>query len=74
MITIKKNKLSEHMVKAGFTGAGLARAARISQGYVCQVMNGKRAILAPTAKKICDALGCNFDDVFEIGGRSDGEH
>ena len=66
MIIIKSGELSERMARAGFTGAGLARATGISQGYVCQVLNGKRAVLPPTAKKICNTLGCEFDEIFEI--------
>ena len=66
MITVRGTELKECMIRNGFTGAGLARATGISKGYVCQMINGKRNILPPTAKKICDALGCSFDDVFTI--------
>ena len=66
MIIIKKDAISERMIKGGFTGAELARTAGISKGYVCQILNGKRTVLPPTAKKICDALDCEFDDAFEI--------
>jgi transcriptional regulator with XRE-family HTH domain len=54
------------MIRKGFTGAGLAKAAGISQGYIVYILQGKRSILPPTAKKICDALGCEFDEIFEI--------
>ena len=66
MITARCEELRERMIRAGLTGAGLARAAGISQGYICQMMNGKRSILPPTAKKITEALQCGFDDVFVI--------
>jgi len=69
MIRAKRDLLADRMIREGFTGAGLARAVRLTQGYVCQVVNGKRTILPPTAKKICDVLGCEFDDVFEIAMR-----
>ena len=67
MITVKRRELKERMIKAGLTGAGLAKKAGITQGYVCLILNGKRTVLPPTAKKICDVLFCNFDDVFFIG-------
>ena len=66
MIIAKGKELKERIIKAGLTGVGLAKAAGVSQGYVCQIINGKRTILPPTAKKICDTLNCNFDDIFII--------
>ena len=66
MICTKGKALSEQMIRAGLTGAGLARTTGITQGYICQIVNGKRSPMPPTAKRICDALGCEFDDVFEI--------
>ena len=73
MITVKTAALNERMIKTGYTGAELSRATGITRGYISQMLNGKRSILPPTAKKICDALGCVFDDVFEIKERNDGE-
>jgi len=67
MVQVKTKELSEYMIRAGFTGAGLARAAGITQGYMSQILNGRRPVLMPpTAKKICDALECDFDVLFEI--------
>ena len=66
MITARRTKLKNTMIRRGFTGAGLARTTGISQSYIVNILQGKRSILPPTAKKICDALGCEFDDVFEI--------
>jgi transcriptional regulator with XRE-family HTH domain len=66
MITVKQPELKNTMVRQGYTGAGLARATGISQAYIVYILQGKRSILPPTAKKISDALRCDFDDVFEI--------
>ena len=66
MIITDTNKLKEVMTRKGFTGAGFAKASGISQCYVVQILQGKRTILAPIAKKICDTLECDFDDVFSI--------
>ena len=79
MIIAKSKALSALMIRAGFTGAELARTAGITQGYANQIINGKRTTRPPTAKKICDALGCRFDDVFLIKGEAadggaDGNH
>ena len=56
------------MIRTGYTGAGLAKATGLTQGYMSFVLRGKRTVLPPTAKKICKALGCEFDDVFIIKG------
>jgi len=69
VIIAKTDTIKSHLMKAGYTGAGLARDIEISQGYVCQILNGKVAVLAPTAKKIYSALGCAFDEIFEIRER-----
>lgn len=66
MITINRQALDERMIRQGYTKAGLARAAGISKGYVSQVLNCKRQIMPPIAKKICETLACSFDDIFSI--------
>ena len=68
MITVKQAELRSSMIRKGFTGKGLAKAAGLTQGYMSFVLRGKRKILPPTAKRICDVLGCEFDDVFQITG------
>ena len=64
MITLKVDSMKAQMAKRGFSALGLSRAAGVSQSYFCQILNRKRMVAAPTAKKICDALDCSFDDVF----------
>ena len=57
------------MARGGYTGVALSRAAGITPSHISQLINGRRQTVLPTtAKRICDALGCNFDDVFEIRG------
>ena len=68
LITTKKPEFRNAMIRKGYTGAGLATAAGLTQGYVSYVMRGKRSILPPTAKRICEVLECEFDDVFSIEG------
>jgi DNA-binding XRE family transcriptional regulator len=66
MIKAKKNEIQNIMIRRGFTGVGLAKASDISQSYIVQIINGKRTLLATTAKKICGTLQCEFDDIFFI--------
>jgi len=66
MIIAKRSEITARMAKTGFTGVGLSKAAGISQGYVVQILSGKRNPLPPTAKKICAALQCEFDDIFTL--------
>jgi len=73
LIVAKKDALSCRMAKAGFTGAGLAKAAGISQGYVVLILSGKRSPLPPIAKKICTTLRCDFDDIFTLKNRKAGD-
>ena len=70
----KKDEIIKRMAKAGFTGAGLAKASGVSQSYITQILSGKKNVLAPTAKKIYMALQCDFDDIFKLKiGESDYE-
>ena len=54
------------MAKSGFTGVALAEATNLSQSYVTQILNCKRSISPPVAKRICEILKCDFDDIFII--------
>ena len=66
MIITKTAELKDKMTRQGFSGQGFAKATGISQSYIVQILSGKRTVLAPTAKRICDTLKCDFDDVFVI--------
>lgn len=64
LIIVKKDEIINKMARAGFTGAGLAKASGVSQSYIVQILSGNRNMLPPTAKKICTTLQCEFDDIF----------
>lgn len=66
MIEIKEKDLKERMIKQGYTQSKLAQETGISQSYIVMLLSGKRSMLPPTAKKIYEALDCNFDDIFII--------
>lgn len=54
------------------SAAQIAAAARLSQSTVSRVFRGE-GCQVKTAKKLCQALGCGFSDLFEIrkGGGAD---
>lgn len=58
--------LKELVLKSGFSLRGLGRETGISSGYIVQLVNGCRNPSPITAKKITDALGVTFDDIFYI--------
>lgn len=59
-------KLKELIIKSGFSIRGFGRKIGISSGYVVQVCNGNRNPSPEVAKKITDALGVGFDEIFFI--------
>jgi DNA-binding Xre family transcriptional regulator len=70
MITAKKHELKGRMARSGFSGVDIARETKLSQSFVSQMISGKRNVSPATARKICLALRCEFDDVFDITEQS----
>jgi len=58
-------KLKDFMEEAGFSGVGLAKAVGVSPSYISQIVRRRRTLSAPTAKRICEVLGCTFKDIFQ---------
>lgn len=69
-----KSSFMEARLKAGFSMRGLAAAAGISYGAVFHIEHGK-AVMPKSARKLCEVLGVEFDEVFMIvkEGKADGE-
>ncbi|OKP82844.1 hypothetical protein A3844_23025 [Paenibacillus helianthi] len=63
---IKAEKLTELMFRKGWTRRQLAKSAGIGEVTAQQVCNGQRNPSPPVAKKIVDALGVEFEDIFEL--------
>lgn len=60
-------KFEQAYLKAGFSCRGLAKSAGISPATLHRNIHAQNRYFSPiTAKKICDALGVEFDDIFEI--------
>jgi transcriptional regulator with XRE-family HTH domain len=66
MIIIKKREFCEKMARMGMTQSELAKKAGLYQSYISMIVSGKRFIRATTAKKISEALECNFDEIFKF--------
>ncbi|MYL47666.1 helix-turn-helix domain-containing protein [Virgibacillus halodenitrificans] len=67
MITLKsKNIFNRKIIKQGFSKRGFARANNIAEATLIQISNGKQAPRPETARKICEGLQVEFDDIFLI--------
>ena len=62
---IAKQELARDRILKGWTQTDLVRRANVSHAIVSRAEHG-HAISAKTAKKIADALGRDFEDVFEL--------
>jgi transcriptional regulator with XRE-family HTH domain len=51
-------------IKNGFSQRELAKRAELSSALISQIENSERNPSPNSAKKICDALHVNFDDIF----------
>lgn len=71
MIILKsKKEFNERLIKDGFSKRGFAQKSCVPYATLIQISNGKQSPRPETAKKICEALGVNFDDIFRIVGPS----
>jgi transcriptional regulator with XRE-family HTH domain len=63
---VKVDRLVQHLYRKGWTRRKLAEEARIGEATAQQICAGRRNPSPPVAKKIVDALGLEFDEIFEI--------
>ncbi|MNY79129.1 helix-turn-helix protein [compost metagenome] len=54
------------IIRKGFSKRGLAAVAKIGEATAIQISSGDRNPSPATAKRICEALECSFDDIFVI--------
>lgn len=59
-------RFEELLIKKGFSKKAFAEAANIGQVTALQICNGDRNPSPRIAKRICDTLEVEFDDIFEI--------
>lgn len=66
-ITLKNSlEFEELLIRKGFSKKAFAEAAGIGQVTALQICNGDRSPSPRIAKRICDTLEVEFDDIFEI--------
>lgn len=68
MLIVLKNRdeFNQTITKVGFSKRAFARECGLTESTLIQISNEKQSPRPDTAKKICDALRLNFDDVFTI--------
>lgn len=59
-------KMQKELLIHGFTQRSFARKAGVGQSYFSQIVNGKRDPGPDVSKRITDALGVDFYDIFFI--------
>lgn len=65
MISLKcSEEFNQTLVKKGFSKRAFARESGLSESTFIQISNGKQSPRPGTAKKICDALLMDFDEIF----------
>lgn len=65
-IVVKKRAFVERRMKQGLSLKSIAERANVHYATVNRIENGKTNVNPVTAKAVCDALGVQFDEVFEI--------
>lgn len=65
MIVSRGNNLERARVLRGETITALAKAAGVNHSMICRAECGL-GVRPETALKLCAALECEFDDLFEI--------
>ncbi len=66
VIATKFKKLSELRIRAGLTQTQLALTSKTNTALISRLENGTHSPRPKNALKICEALGVEFDDIFEI--------
>ena len=62
-------KLDCKIQESGLSQAELSLKAGLSKAIISQVVNGARKNIRPrTISRLCRALNCNSQDIFENGG------
>lgn len=67
-------KFQELLLRKGFSKRGLGRQAGISEVYAQQITKGDRNPSAKVAKRICESLEVEFDDIFFIADACNCKH
>ena len=60
-----KASFKETRIKSGFSLRSISKAAGLTPAVLCRLEKGG-AILPSTARKVCEVMKCEFDELFEI--------
>jgi putative transcriptional regulator len=74
MIKTKIDALIDIRIKKGFSQRELARKTGLSCSFISQIEKKNRNVSPSTAKKICDALEVDFEDIFFTKSVSSSKH
>ena len=58
--------VNESIIKLGLSARGFGKLSGISHGQIHDILKGERQVTALMAKRICTALGKEFDEIFFI--------
>jgi len=65
-IRLKRTVLAEHIARRNISQNNFAMQARVSSGYMAQLLIGKRKPSGRVREKLLQASGLKFDDLFVI--------
>jgi transcriptional regulator with XRE-family HTH domain len=66
VVNLKQDALREHIARRNISQNSFALKAGISSAYIAQLLGGKRRASGFVRKKLLDASGLQFDDLFEV--------
>jgi DNA-binding XRE family transcriptional regulator len=61
-----RKALAVARIKAGLSQTELSKRANVSKTLICQIETGDRNPSPGTARKLCEALSVDFEDIFFI--------
>lgn len=65
-IAVVADNLALTRMKKGYSLRKLSKIAQVDYSTINKLENGKQKTTPETAKKICDALGVTFEDMFVV--------
>lgn len=71
MIVAKKGRLEAARCARGWTQKALARESGISPARICAIESNGARMTPQTAKKIGEAVGKDFDELFDVIPKKD---
>lgn len=71
MIVAKKGSIAAARCSLGMTQRALAKESGISQTRICKIESGGAPMRPTTAKKIGEAVGKNFNELFDVIPKKD---